>query len=175
MKYKSHLLVLLIILLAINGCSFKKNFPINYYQINDNPLCLNGSILLLQVGNLQPADSVYIYINNKLIVPCITPKFPYPGYIDEENHGGHGETYYDFLLVRKHNSTLLVINMEDPKKMTLRRILIKNNIIIKAINQLGNNKVIDIPKDINHFLEIRFFVEGGNIYGDTLHHIQLFM
>ncbi len=177
--------LLLILIFIIGSCStsFKSKLPTNYTdlshkvdkRIKNNPnldksLC-EGQLMMLQLGMLYPTDTVSLYINDELVFNKITTDFPYP-YIDKEEYGGHGAHYYDFLLVRQKNRDIVsVINLRDPQKETLAKVLIKDTFDICIVDEKERAKSIKIPKDIDHFIEIQFVKTS---FVDTLSGIRYF-
>ena len=179
-------LIFMLILLVGSSCSTHiiNNLPADYTTINrkvnkdignnknlDKSLC-NGQLMMLQLGCMLAGDTVSVYINDTIVLENVTIDYPYP-YIDKKEYGGHGEHYYDFLLYKKKcGNKLLVINLRDPQKNLIKQMKIKKDIRIKAFNGKGCQKEFVIPKDLNHFLEIRFLFFDV-FYADTLHHIKL--
>ena len=179
-------LIFMLTLLVGSSCStyIINNLPVDYTAINrainkkiennkdlDKSLC-DGQLMMLQIGNMLPGDTVSVYINDIVLLENVTTDYPYP-YIDKEEYGGHGEHNYDFLLYKKkYGNTLLVVNLRDPQKNLIKQVKLKNDFHIKAIDGNGCQKEFAIPKNLNHFLEIRFLF-FNDFYADTLHHIKL--
>lgn len=180
-------LKLVVMSLVLYSCStyIRNKLPTDYTDINrkvnkdivnndklDKSLC-NGQLMMLHIGCVCPTDTVSVYINDTLIIGNITTNYPYP-YIDKEEYGGHGEHDYDFLLYKKkYGNKLLVINLRDPQKNVIKQVKFKDNFCIKAVNEKGCQKEFIIPKNLNHFLEIRFLLYDI-FYADTLQHVKFY-
>lgn len=179
-------LILMLALLVGSSCStyIINNLPADYTAINrkvnkkiennkdlDKSLC-DGQLMMLQIGCMLVGDTVSVYINDTIVLENVTTDYPYP-YIDKKEYGGHGEHYYDFLLYKKRcGNKLLVVNLNDPQKNLIKQVKLKNDFHIKAIEGKGCQKEFVIPKNLNHFLEIRFLF-FNDFYADTLQHIKL--
>lgn len=167
-----------------SSCSIniRSNLPSDYTELHyrvykglnnndklDKSLC-DGQLLMLQIARLSPKDTISVYINGKLVLKNITTQYPFP-YIDKEEYGGHGEHYYDFLLVKKtKGNKLFLVNLRDPKKKKIAAVSINDNLVICVVNERGEHKTLTIPKNNDHFLEIRFFETTV----DTLQSVRLF-
>ena len=178
-------LIFMLILFVGTSCStyIINNLPTDYTAIHrkvskkiennkdlDKSLC-DGQLLMLQIGNMLPGDTVSVYINDIVLLENITTDYPYP-YICKEEYGGHGEHDYDFLLYKKKcGNKLLVVNLNDPQKNLIKQVKLKNDFRIKAIDGKGCQKEFVIPKNLDHFLEIRFLF-FKDFYADTLRHIR---
>lgn len=178
-------LIFMLTLLVGSSCSTHiiNNLPADYTAINrkvnkdvgnnknlDKSLC-DGQLMMLQLGCMLDGDTVSVYINDTLVLENVTIDYPYP-YIDKEEYGGHGEHCYDFLLYKKKcGNKLLVINLRDPQKNLIKQVKLKNDLHIIAIDGKGCQKEFVIPKNLDHFLEIRFLF-FNDFYADTLYHIK---
>lgn len=177
----------MVMLLVVSGCStfIRSSLPTDYTDINhkvnkdivnndklDKSFC-DGQLMMLEIGWICPGDTVSVYMNDTIVIENITTDYSYP-YIDKEEYGGHGEHYYDFLLYKKKCSNkLFVVNLRDPQKKIIKQVKIKDSLRIKDINENGSQKEFVIPKDLNHFLEIRFLLLNV-FYADTLQHVSFF-
>lgn len=181
-------LLLVVMLYTAGSCSInlRSNLPKDYTDlqyrvcksIKNNEkidsLLSNGQLMMLQIGHVLPEDTIALYFNGRLIINNITTDYPFP-YIDEEKYGGHGEHYYDFLLVSKSNNNhILLVNFGDPSKKKIAEISVKESLNISVVNNKGERKTQVIPRNIDHFLEIRFLLYKKGIYTDTLHCVHFF-
>jgi len=178
------LYLFLIMMITGSSCSVKirGKLPSDYTELHyrvykglknndklDKSLC-DGQLLMLQIARLTPEDTISVYMNGKLVIKNITTDYPFP-YIDKKEYGGHGEHYYDFLLVKKANTNkFLLVNFRDPKKKILAKVPVYNNIFVGVVDEKGERRMLSIPKSNDHFLEIRFFKN----YADTLNSVKLF-
>ena len=174
----------LIMMFLGSRCSIniRNNLPSDYTELHyrvykylnnnekiDKSLC-DGQLLMLQVAQLTPKDTISVYINGKLVLKNITTDYPFP-YIDKKEYGGLGEHYYDFLLVKKtKGNKLFLVNLRDPKKKKIAAVSINDNLDICVVDEKGEHKTLSIPKNNDHFLEIRF----SETDADTLQSVRLF-
>lgn len=167
-----------------SSCSvnIRSNLPSDYTELHykvytglenndelDKSLCY-GQLLLLHIAQLTPEDTISVYMNGQLVIKNITTDYPFP-YIDKEEHGGHREHYYDFLLVKKtKGNKLFLVNLRDPKKKKIAAVSVNDNLDICVVDEKGEHKTLSIPKNNDHFLEIRF----SETDADTLQSVSLF-
>ncbi len=178
-------IIVVLMLFTVASCSvyLKGKMPMDYTDLHykvekrikdnsklDKSLC-DGQLMLLHIGRVCPNDTLSVYMNDKLVLNQITISYPYP-YIDTEEYGGHGEHYYDFLLLKKNNcNILLLMNLRDPEKKVLARVSAKDSLRIKVGDETGRVKSISIPQAVDHFLEIQF-IKTSHV--DTLQGVRLF-
>lgn len=177
---KYTLFMFMFVLLSASGCStlLKSKWPTTYSDINDadihkDKLLGTGQLMMLHIGSMLPGDTISVYIENQIVLENVTVSNPYPTSITSEQYGGHGEYCFDYLLFkRNHSHYLSLVNLNDPRKKVINKVKVKGNIHIKAIDEKGNQRDIEISKDLNHFIEIQF-LHYDYLYVDTSYHIQL--
>lgn len=163
-----------------SGCTTlsKSRWPATYDEVhyaytNKDKVFGEGQLMMLHIGWLFPEDTISVYIENQLVLENVTVSNPYPTDIAAEQFGGRGEYCFDYLLFkREHSQYLFLVNLNDPQKKVLNKVKVKGSMHIKAIDERGNQRGVEIPEDLNHFLEIRF-LHYDNLYVDTLSHIRL--
>ena len=150
----------------------RTTLPSTFEELRTNGLFEDGRMSLLQIKNLLPGDTISLYVNEVLVLKEVTVNYPYPGYIDIEKWGGHGEYNFDFLLW-KRNHQIILVNMEDPHKTIIKRILDKNTLIFKAVDERGEKKELMISEKKRLPASIRFIRYPNRLYADTLDGIKL--
>lgn len=122
--------------LLFTGCASYRNqrFPrFLSYKYKDNELYKENRVMILEVGDLLPEDTISVMLNGKLLIPNVTTSTPYPEYICPPKYGGHYEHDFWYLLVKSRNGkSLRVYNYEDPKKKSLGKVKTNNRLVIDA-------------------------------------------
>lgn len=169
--------MLLVVAFLAASCSIiQHQLPSGYDQYRSNPLCEDGEILILRIGNLYPSDTVSVYLEDKLVLKNLSRGCLFPVDTGARKFGGHGEYHYDYLLVwgRNHNS-IDVYNMKDPLKKKIKHVVVKDSLSIKVVHNKGDYKEIVIPKDNDSLIHFLFETIDDTVRVRTSDHLLYFM
>lgn len=158
------------------SCSISQHkLPSSYDQFLSDSLCKDGQMLLLEIGNLYPSDTVCVYLENKIVLKNLYRGWPFPIDTGAKKYGGHGEYYYDFLLVWERNrNSINVYNMNDPLKKKIKHVVVRDSLSIKMVHNKGNHKEIVIPKDNDSLIRFLFEAIDDTVRVITSDHIHYF-
>lgn len=167
-------IILMLTMVMSSSCHMntRTTLPSTFEELRTNSLFEDGRMSLLQIINLLPGDTISLYVNEVLVLKEVTVNYPYPGYIDIEEWGGHGEYYFDFLLW-KRNHKIKLVNMNDPHKKVIKQIQNKETLIFKAVDERGERNEVMILGNNRLPASIRFFHYSNRLYADTLNGIKL--
>ncbi len=166
--------IIILTMVAFSSCRMNDRMilPSTLEELRTSSLFEGGCISLLQIIDLLPGDTISLYINEELVLKELTVNYPYPGYIDMEKWGGHGEYNFDFLLW-KRNHKIKLVNMNDPHKKVIKQIQNKETLIFKAVDERGERNEVMILGNNRLPASIRFFHYSNRLYADTLNGIKL--
>lgn len=177
MKIHLRYMIFALVLLA-TGCSImiRHKLPSTYDQYRKNPLCKGGQVFLLEIGNLYSQDTVSVYIENKRVLKELYRGCMFPTDTGARRYGGHGEYYYDYLVVwEKNRNAVNVFNMKDPHKRLIKHVVVKDSLSIKVFHNKGDYKELTIPKDNDSIVHILFEAVNDTMRVITSDHILYFM